>query len=254
MIVDCNVSLGHWPFRRLRDADPAGFVRWMDDCGITQAWVGPFEAILFGPVQEANEILAEALEGYEDRLVQVPVVNPAYPDWESDLAEALQTPGPAIRLLPNYHGYALDSQPMAELLAAVAEAGRALQIMVRIQDERHHHPHVMVPPVDLRPLRNLAAANPRLQFLVLNAGVGEIRAVAGDAPPENCHFDISHVEGIGGVGELAAAIGAEHVLFGSHAAVQVIESAVLKITEADLSDDQRAAVLYRNAHRLQPVA
>jgi hypothetical protein len=107
MIVDCNVSLGHWPFRRLRDADPAGFVRWMDDCGVTQAWVAPFEALLFGPVQEANEMLAEALEGYEDRLIQVPVVNPAYPGWEDDLRELLEQPGPALRLLPNYHGYSL---------------------------------------------------------------------------------------------------------------------------------------------------
>jgi predicted TIM-barrel fold metal-dependent hydrolase len=250
MIVDCNVSLGQWPFRRLRDADPAGFVRWMDDCGVTQAWVAPFEALLFGPVQEANEMLAEALEGYGDRLLQVPVVNPAYQGWEDDLAAALEIPGPALRLLPSYHSYALDDPAMAELLAAVADAGRVVQIVVRVQDERHHHPRVMVPPVSLKPLRDLAAAYPKLQFVVLNAGVGEIRGVTGDAPPANCHFDISHVEGVGGVGELVAAIGAEHVLFGSHAALQVIEASVLKITEADLSDEQRAAVLYGNAQRL----
>lgn len=254
MIVDCNVSLGHWPFRRLRDADAPGFVRWMDDCGITQAWVGPFEAILFGPVQEANEILAEGLEGHEDRLIQVPVLNPAYPGWEDDLGEVLQTPGPAIRLLPNYHGYGLDSPALADLLEAVAQTGRAVQIMVRMQDERHHHPRVMVPPVDLGPLRALAAAHPGLQFLVLNASVAEIKGVTRDAPPHNCHFDISHVEGIGGVGELVTAIGAEHVLFGSHGALQLIESAVLKIAEADLTEEQRAAVLYGNARRLQPVS
>ena len=251
MIVDCNVSLGHWPFRRLRDADPAGFVRWMDDCGVTQAWVAPFEAILFGPVQEANEMLAEALEGYEDRLIQVPVVNPAYPGWEDDLRELLEQPGPALRLLPNYHGYSLDGPELAQLLRALAGAGRVVQIMVRVQDERHHHPRVMVPPVDLQPLRHLAAAHPQLQFVVLNANVAEILTVTGDAPPPNCHFDISHVEGIGGVGDLVASIGADHVLFGSHAALQLIESAVLKITEADLTDAQRAAVLYGNAQRLQ---
>ena len=38
-IVDCNVFIGHWAFRRLRHNDAAGILAMMDRFGIARACV-----------------------------------------------------------------------------------------------------------------------------------------------------------------------------------------------------------------------
>lgn len=250
MIVDCNASLGHWPFRRLRDTDPAAFVALMDRYGIAQAWVAPFEALLYKLVGEANEALERSVAGLEDRLVQMGVVNPAFPGWEDDLARCRDRGLPGLRLYPSYHGYALDEEPAVRMLEQVAEAGGVVQVVVRMQDERHHHPLAMVPPVDLTPLRELAGRFPGVPIVVLNAGNAEIQGVSAGGCPANVMFDISHVEGVGGVGILAAQIGVEHLVFGTHSPYLYTESAFLKLHEADLTAPERESILGEAARRI----
>jgi len=67
----------------------------------------------------------------------------------------------------------------------------------------------------------------------------------GTAP--KLRFDISHVDGVGAVGKLAAKIGTERILFGSHAPFFYLQSSLLKMKEADLTDEQREAILEGNA-------
>ena len=252
MIVDCNATLGNWPFRPLRHSAPKAFLELMDLHGIAQAWVSPFESLLYKAVQEANLQFSAQIASLGDRLAQIPVINPACPGWEDDVVHYLDHPLPGFRLYPSYHGYTLEDDCCGELLERVAEAGRFVQISVRVQDERQHHPLVMVPPVDLSALQALPRRFPGMPFIVLNASTPEIRAVANTGPPANLFFDIANVESVGGVGDLAQEVGAEHLLFGSHAALFYVESSILKIREADLSDTDRELILNGNATRLWP--
>ena len=64
------------------------------------------------------------------------------------------------------------------------------------------------------------------------------------------HFDIAHIENIGGVGDMAGKVGAEHIVFGSHAPLLYMESACLKMKEADLADDQRRLIASGNAQAM----
>ena len=65
----------------------------------------------------------------------------------------------------------------------------------------------------------------------------------------NLYVELSHVEGTGGVEKLAAEIGAESIIFGTHAPYQYADAALLKMRESALSEEQQAAVLYGNAER-----
>lgn len=250
MIVDCNATVGRWPFRRLPHSSPAEYVRVLDELGITQAWVSPFEGIFYHAVHEANEQLAQELCGLEDRLIQMLVVNPNYPGWEDDLADGLTWASPGFRVYPGYHGYRLDDEAFVALAERVASAGRMLQVVVQVQDERHQHHLARVAPVDLAPLPHLLERLPQLSVMVLNAPAEAIRPLALPACPANLSFDISHVEGVGGVGELAGQIGTEHLVLGTHATLLYPHSALLKLVEADLEEEARQMVLGGNALRL----
>jgi len=68
---------------------------------------------------------------------------------------------------------------------------------------------------------------------------------AGDVSVE-----IAMLEGVGGVGKLLAQLPAERVLFGSYAPKFYFESALLKLKESPLTEEQLRAVRCANAQRL----
>lgn len=227
-MIDCNASLGNWPFRRLRHCDPESFLALMDRNEVAQAWVSPLEATLYRSLYEANAALRNQLSACADRLLLAPAINPLYPGWEDDLTEYAHWGAFALRLLPAYHGYDLLSGDLAALLRKAEGLGLVVQIAVRMQDERLHHPLARVPPLDLEPLPRLAGDLPSLRFMVLNASRAEVR------PCANVWWDISHTEGLGGVGGLVDSVGADRVVLGTHAPLLYMASGVLKLTEADL--------------------
>jgi hypothetical protein len=64
------------------------------------------------------------------------------------------------------------------------------------------------------------------------------------------YFDFAMVEGPGGVERLRRKVSAQRVVFGSNFPLYYFESAVLKVREAALPDEEQRAVLEGNAHRL----
>jgi len=160
---------------------------------------------------------------------------------------------PGIRLHPNYHGYKLDDPDFARLLLLASERHLIVQLALAMEDERMMHPLLRVEPVDPSPLPDLVQHTPGLRLVLLNA-LGKLR----DQTLQNLMMtgevsvEISMLEGVGGVANLLSQVPPERVLFGSHTPLFYFESALLKLKESPLSEEQLRSIRRGNAQRLLP--
>lgn len=112
-------------------------------------------------------------------------------------------------------------------------------------------PRFRVEPVDPGPLADRVRESPGLRLVLLNA----FRALRGE-PLRNLvaagevWVEIATLEGVGGLAGLLEQVPSKSVLFGSHAPFFYFESALLKLQESGLSQDQLRAVRFENAQRL----
>jgi predicted TIM-barrel fold metal-dependent hydrolase len=252
-MIDVNVNLSRWPFRRLVGDEPDSLVAGLRRRNVTQAWAGTFDGILHRDLSSANERLANDCRRYGPGfLVPFGSVNPKLPDWQEDLRrchELYKMPG--IRLHPNYHGYTLKDAACAELLRSASARRLVVQLAVCLEDERTQHPLMRVPPVDISPLVDLLKNESAVRLVILNCDpMQNLEHLQRLASTGRAYFDIAMVEGVGGVARLAQKISIQNVLFGSHYPLFYFESALLKVLEAGLTDAETRALLEENAHRL----
>jgi len=254
-VIDTNVHLFRYPFRRLFGDDPPELVVQLRKKGVTQAWAGSFEAPFCRDVSGVNDRLAAACREHgAGFLIPFGCVNPKSPDWEEDLRRCHEEHRmPGIRLYPNYHGYSLEDSAFAKLLSLAESRRLIVQIARSIEDIRTQFPLMLVPPASPGPLSKLLPQFPSLKIVLLNGGgwAGE------DAPgmkelrnAGNVYWDIAMNEGVGGLDRLVAATSPSRVVFGSHYPFFYLESALLKVQSSDLTPGQVQAVLEGNANSL----
>ncbi len=254
-LVDVNVSLSHWPFRRLPWDQTTELVKGLRSRNVTRAWAGSFDALLHRDVAEVNlRLEEECRERGSGILIPFGTVNPRLPDWEDDLRRCQEDLGmPGIRLHPNYHGYTLDDPDFARLLDRAAERRMIVQIALTMEDERTQHPLVQVPHVDARPLATHARRLPGLSLVLINAFRSLRAAALGPlAETDNILFDIAMLENVGGVADLIRRVPPSRVLFGSHAPFFYFDSALFKLKESALDGADLEAISRGNAWRLLP--
>ncbi len=251
-MIDVNVSIGPWPFRRVPGDTAADLVARWKRRGVKQAWAGTFEGLFHRDLSAANARLAKACEtagaGF---LLAFGSVNPAAPGWREDLRRCHEVHRmPGIRLHPNYHGYSLADAAFLDVLRGAQERKLIVQLALNVEDDRTRHPLLQVPPLDPSPLTRAVEAVPDLRLVVLN----RMRAPAGDAlkalAASGVYFDLAMIEAVGCAGDLMAAVSPRRVLFGSHAPLQYFEAALLKLKESGITGEQEAAITSGNAQRL----
>jgi uncharacterized protein len=253
-MIDVNVNLFRWPYRRVPGDDPESLQARLRARGVAQAWASSYEGLLSRDMAGVNLRLAEACRRADARFfAPFGCVNPKLPDWKEDLRRCHEVHRMAgVRLFPNYHGYRLSDPLFEELLAGAGERKLIVQIALRMEDTRTQA--TIVEPVDPSPLADLLPRFSRVPVVLLNYG-----AWAGDdagqkmrtiQKAENVCFDIAMNEGVGGLERLIASTSPSRVLFGSHAPFFYFESAVLKVREAGLAPDQGSAILEKNARTL----
>ncbi len=251
-MIDTNVYLSRWPFRRLPGDDTAGLVSKLKAVGVTQAWAGSFDALLHRDTGGVNLRLKQECSRLGAGLLEpVGTVNPAQPDWEEDLRRCQERYSmKAIRLHPNYHGYGLDGAAVKQLLFEAARRKLLVQVAVQMEDERTQHPLLRVAPVSLKPLAAALRAAKGVRVQILNhmrLAPEELKelAAAGDV----C-FDFAMVEGVHGLARLMKTIPVERIAFGSYYPFFLIESALGKVKEASATEQQMRSIFTATAQRL----
>lgn len=248
-LIDTNVSLSRWPFRRCPLDDTPSLVAKLREHGVTQAWAGTFDALLHKDITAANARLADECRRHgAGLLLPIGAINPMLPDWEADLrlcAEQHRMPG--IRLHPNYHGCKLDDPIFERVLAAANERGLLVQIAVVMEDDRTQLSLAKAAPTDMAPLLALLKKFPATRVQLLNA----FRTLRGqplaDLAAAGARFEIATLESVAGIGKMLEQIPLGSLCFGSHAPFYYFESAKLKLRESVLTDAQLAAISTENA-------
>jgi len=253
MIIDTNVYLSRWPFRRLPGDEPEALVAKLRQRNVVQAWAGSFDGLLHRDIAGVNIRLAQACRAYgQGMLVPIGSINPKLPDWQEDVRRCQEVHKmPGIRLHPNYHGYGLGDLAFMELLKLATARRLIVQIALCMEDERTQSPLMRISPVDITPLAEVVINTPGLRLELLNRASHisqeQFRAVlaAGDV-----YTDISMVEGVAGVARFIQEIPLPRVLFGSYYPFYDFESALLKIQESGLDEGSQKDICDGNARRL----
>lgn len=253
-MIDTNVNLFCWPYRRLIGDEPETLASRLRARGVTQAWAGSYEALLNRDIAGVNIRLADACRRISASFfVPFGCVNPKSPDWREDLRRCHEVHHMAgIRLFPNYHGYTLADPAIPELISSATERNLVVQIALSMEDTRTQQ--TVIQPADPSPLADLLVRLPRARVVFLNAGhwtdddagegIAKIRSAA------NAYFDIAMSEGVGGLVRLIDATSPRRVVFGSHSPFFYFESAQLKVRSAALLPEQEQALLGGNAQTL----
>ncbi len=249
-IIDTNISLFRWPFRRLPLDDPDALVKQLRSLGIAQAWAGSFEGILQRDIAGVNQRLADACRNRAE-LIAVGSINPELPDWENDLRRCTEEHNmPGIRLHPNYHGYTLEDPGFNRLVELATSAGRFIQIAAAMEDTRTQHALVQVPDVNFAPLVKLMKVMSGARVQILNHNLRPpLLLQLGETP--GVFFDTARVDGTDGVPQLVQSVPPGRVMFGSHAPFLIPEAALIRVHESGILEEASLwTVLSENAGQL----
>ena len=249
-IVDTNISLFQWPFRRLPLDAPDALVNKLRSLGITEAWASSFEGILHRDIAGVNQRLADACKQHSE-LTAIGSVNLALPDWEHDFSQCVERYDmPGVRLHPNYHGYTLADPRFQDLLQRAESAGRFVQIAVAMEDTRTQHRLVHVADVDLAPLPNVMREREAATIQILSCRpAGPLLDKL--AKTRGIYFDTSRVDGTDGLRKLLRSVPRGRVMFGTHAPFLIPEAALIRTVESDLKTDELRSVLWSNSRQMR---
>lgn len=257
MIIDVNVYLSRWPFRRLPHDTPDRLVRKLRQRGVEQAWAGSFDGLLHRDIASVNSRLVDDCKQHgEGLLMPVGSVNPTLADWQDDLRRCHEVHKmQAVRIHPNYHGYSLDSALCNELFQAAQDRGLIIQLALTMEDVRVQHPLVRVPVVDTAPLAALVSKFPQLPLVVMNNSAAVRSGQASElAKVGNVFFELSHFESVGALENWVKEAPVERILFGSYFPFFNLEAALLKFQESQLGGFATSAIQSGNAQKVLNVS
>lgn len=247
MILDLNVYIGTWPFRRLRRAGAANVRRLMARIGISRALAAPLQAVFYKDCLEGVQEMMEGIGAAGD-LLPLAMVNPRFPGWERDLRTMVEEWGcVACGLIPHYHGYRVYDSCATALCRKLQELRLPALLFVRLQDERSHHWCMQVPPLAVDDLLYLLKAFPDLPLAICNANLPVEGVALAPALADRAATLLTTAYKSLKLPQMVERLGVQHLAFATGMPLHYPESALFQVRDAGLSDAERQALLWDNA-------
>lgn len=244
---DANTWIGRWPFSFADAHSPRSLAAHLARHGITRALVSPLDAVFAPAPQPANLALLAATRGLRN-LVPVPVIHPALAGWREDLAAvAADKRVRAVRLLPNYHNYALNHPAVDELIRALGRHRLRLIVQMQLIDHRHEYHAMTLKPVPAKDLAALLKRHPKLPLLASGLMRPDLLKLA----PKHANLlaDLSFAEWHDTMEHLLAKVPARQLAFASHTPFLITAAARAKLDTSTLPAAQRTVIATTNLTR-----
>jgi hypothetical protein len=250
MIIDIHVHL------RLPGGgsdDAAGdLLHFADRMGIDQLCVSALvggEQPTVEQVREANDTVWRAVEEHPDRFIGFCYLNPCYLFQSLDEMDRCIASGPfrGVKLWVAMLSDQPNLDPIAERAAALGTP--ILQhTWIKAGGNLPSEP-------EPRHLAALAARHPEATFIMAHSGGDWERGIKTIVEQGNILAELAGGDPEMGEAEMAVRLlGADRVIWGSDAPGRSFASQMAKVTGADITDEQKAAILGGNAERiLRPI-
>lgn len=241
---DIHAWFGHWQFWDLYHKGPDDLVMLMDRHGIERAAVMSLRGLVDcrGGNRETLEVAAE----YRGRLLPVATAAPTH--WHNGdvLHRAIDAGAVGVRLYPLSHNYTLRYDFVDEVCAVATERGVYVSIPIRVMSSWRFQ------ALDVDAVAAVVERHPDTRFLVsgVNYTIEFDRLLRLMWRCGNAWCEISCCQGYRAIRKLIDEVGEDRVLFGTGAVLHYPACNVAKLDHAEITEEQRSAIAWSNAHRL----
>jgi len=254
MLIDANVSIGHWPFRKLQYNSCDMLLERMSRFGVDRAVVGNFNGIFYKDAEAANAELFKELQSkkkYWDKFIPFGVVNPIFNGWQDDLKRSVQKYGvKGVRMYPKYHRYDLLHPASVELVKRCRDLDLPIALTLRIVDRRPSSWLDIDKEWALADTIPIIKEVPDAKFLILNIANG---AYLNEADTEvikkaNVLMDTSG-RALSNLGRLLDQYGKDKFTFGTHAPILDYCTGLLRVEalrENEANDREKNLLRFEN--------
>ena len=196
-------------------------------------------------IRASNDLVWRALENHPDRFIGFCYLNPCYLYQSLDEMDRCIANGPfqGVKLWCSMHADQPNLDPIAQRAAELA-APVLQHTWIKVTGNLPAEP-------EPRHLAALAARHPQTQFILGHSGGNWERGLKTVIEHQNICAELAGGDPEMGQTETAVRLlGAERVVWGSDAQGRSFASQMAKVTGADITDEQKAAVLGGNVERL----
>jgi len=249
LIIDANIYLGNWALRRITGGNADAVIQMMDSFEIEKAFVSSMNGVLYRNCNEANIELLDGIGGTYDRLVTFAVINPAYPGWEDDIVDCFEEFGfQGVKIHPGFHGYRIADEQVQPFFQELQERGIPISYSARMEEGIEHWALRGLENPTGREVDKLLSDFPGLRMLITDL-IGFDDIYAQLIPRENLWLDISHLRRGDELEVMVKRFGASRLVYGSAFPFRCINSPMIVMEHARISEQERDAIMGLNAER-----
>ncbi|MBN1435848.1 MAG: hypothetical protein JW936_02130 [Sedimentisphaerales bacterium] len=245
-IVDYFCFAGHYPFGNPDRFDLEDLIREMDADGIAEGYVTDIGSVFRKEATDANVAFIQRCNSYAERLKPLAIIDLSVETFEKDIAVYSEMGAAGVRILPNYHGYDLDSSYCRRLLDILAQKKLMLFVAKQIEEPRFQSVSLGVKALSLSDISCLTANGHDVRVVLNNFTPVEIQNEFA-TPPTDVYFDVSAFDsGFYSMETIIEQWGTEAFVFGSQVPILYRGATLSNLRNSMLSGDDVASIIAKD--------